>query len=379
LAMAKKQDYYEILGIGRDATQNDIKTAYRRLARDHHPDVNPGDQTAEHRFKNINEAYQVLSDSAKRQVYDRFGHEGLNQSFDASYTAGDFGGLGDIFDMFFGTGTRGATRGRPRAERGNDLRYDLEMTLQQAFEGMDTSFSRTRMEACEACSSSGTDPESHPETCPACNGAGEVRHQQHTIFGTQIRITICPRCHGEGTTQSNPCKKCSGQCRALRTSTKTVHIPAGVDTGTQIRMPGEGDAGLRGGPPGDLYIITHIQKHELFERKGNDLWYQIPISFVLATLGGTIEVRTIDGAEKLHIAAGTQFGEVYTLRHKGMPGLNEGPVGDLNVVIKVETPAHLNDEQKTLLTQFAACRGEEIPDSHDKGFFERMKDVFSGL
>ena len=377
--MAKKHDYYEILGISRDATEKDIKTAYRRLARDHHPDVNPGDDTAEHRFKDINEAYQVLSDSAKRQVYDRFGHEGLNQSFDANSAAGDFGGLGDIFDMLFGTGTRGTARGRRQAERGNDLRYDVEMTLEQAFEGMDTSFSITRMEACEACSNSGTDPESHPETCPACHGAGEVRHQQHTIFGTQIRITACPRCHGEGTTQSMPCRECGGQSRALRTSTKTVHIPAGVDTGTQIRMPGAGDAGIRGGPPGDLYIITHIRKHELFERKGNDLWYQIPISFVLAAMGGTIEVRTIDGMQNLHIAAGTQSGEVYTLRHKGMPDLNEGLVGDLNVVVKVQTPTHLSDEQKTLLTQFAASCGEEIPDSHDKGFFERMKDVFSGL
>ena len=377
--MANKRDYYETLGVGKDATQSHIKSAYRRLAREHHPDVNPGDHTAEHRFKELNEAYQVLSDSSKREVYDRYGHQGLDQSFDASPTAGDFGGLGDIFDIFFGNGAGRGGRGRSRAERGHDLGHNVTMTLEQAFEGMDTTFTLTRMEQCDACSGSGADPESHSEKCSTCNGAGQVRQQQNTIFGAQIRIIPCPKCHGEGSTQSKPCGKCGGQGRANNTSEKTVHIPAGVDTGMQIRLPGEGEAGVRGGPPGDLYIVIHVQKHEIFERKRSDLWCSMPISFALAALGGTIDVKTIDGSEKLHVAAGTQSGEIYTLRRKGMPDPNAGTVGDLNVVIKVETPTHLNDEQKTLLTQFAASRGEEIPESHDKGFFERVKDAFSSL
>lgn len=376
--MAKKRDYYETLGVGKDATQNNIKAAYRRLAREHHPDVNPGDHTAEHRFKEINEAYQVLSDPEKREVYDRYGHEGMDQNFGANAGPGDFGGLGDIFDIFFGTGGgRGGGRGRSRAERGHDLRYDVTMTLEQAFEGWDTTFTLTRLERCDACSGSGADPHSQSQTCPTCQGAGQVRQQQQTIFGTQVRIVACPKCHGEGSTESIPCMKCQGQGRAMHTSEKTVHIPAGVDSGMQIRLPGEGEAGVKGGPPGDLYIVTHVQKHEVFERKRNDLWCSMPISFALAALGGTIDVKTIDGSEKMHVAAGTQSGEIYTLRHKGMPDPNGSMVGDLNVVIKVETPTHLNDEQKTLLTQFAASRGEEIPNSHDKGFFERVKDAFS--
>lgn len=379
--MAEKQDYYEILGVARDATQNDIKRAFRRLAREHHPDVNPTDHTAEHRFKEINEAFQVLSDTEKREVYDRYGHAGIDESYGANFTGfGDFGGFGDIFDMFFGGGgPHGRTQQRTAAERGNDLRYDQEMTLEQAFHGMDTTIVITRMEKCEACSGSGAEPGSHPETCSMCHGSGQVRQQQQTILGTQIRITTCPRCHGEGTTIGVPCGKCSGQGRARRTSEKEIHIPAGVDTGTRIRLTGEGDAGRKGGPAGDLYIITHVKKHDFFERRGNDLWCQVPIGFALAALGGTIEVRTVDGEENLHVATGTQSGEVYTLRGKGMPDPSGGRTGDLNVLIKIQTPTHLNDEQKTLLRQFAASKGEEIPETREKGLFERVKDAFTGL
>ena len=378
--MPEKRDYYEVLGVSRNAGPNDIKRAFRSLAREHHPDVNPDDHTAETRFKELNEAYQVLSDPEKREVYDRYGHAGIDQSFGANFTGfGDFGGFGDIFDMFFGGGGRGARTGRPTAERGGDLRYDQEMTLEQAAHGLDITVPITRMEKCDASSGSGAEAGSHPETCSTCRGAGQVRQQQQTILGAQIRITTCPRCHGEGSTISIPCKKCGGQGRHRHTTDRTVQIPAGVDTGTRIRVPGEGDAGLRGGPPGDLYIIIHVRKHDYFERRGNDLWCQIPISLPLAALGTTVEVRTIDGTEKLHVAAGTQPGEIYTLRGKGMPDPMEGLVGNLNVLIKVQTPTHLNDEQKTLLRQFAESKGEEVTETRDKGLFERVKDAFSGL
>lgn len=373
--MENKRDYYETLGVSRDASPSAIKAAYRRLARQHHPDVNPGDDTSEQRFKEINEAYQVLFDPEKREVYDRYGHEGFDQSFNAN-GFGDFGGFGDIFDIFFGGG--GAQTGRrSRAERGQDLRYDVKLTLEQAYHGMDTPVTLTRKENCEVCSGSGADPSSKPLTCTVCQGSGQVRQQQNTIFGAQVRVMACPKCHGEGVTQSIPCHKCNGQGRVLRSSEKTVHIPAGVDSDMRIRLPGEGEAGVRGGPAGDLYIVTHVQKHSVFERKGNDLWSTVPISFTLAALGGEIDVRTIDGSEKLHIAAGTQPGEVYTLRDQGMPDVNYGGAGNLNVVIKVTIPTGLNEEQKSLLRQYAESRGEEIRESTEKGFFERVKNAFS--
>ncbi len=252
------------------------------------------------------------------------------------------------------------------------------MTLEQAYHGMDAEISVTRMENCDTCGGSGAEPGSHPETCSMCHGAGQVRQQQQTILGAQIRITICPRCHGEGTIISEPCHECGGRARNRRTSQQTVHIPAGMDTGTRMRIGGSGDAGLRGGPPGDLYVITHVRKHDRFERKGNDLWCQVQVGFPLAALGGTIDVAGVDATEKLHIAPGTQPGEVYTLRGKGMPDPTGGPTGNLNVVVKVRVPTRLNDEQKTLLKQLAASQGEEISDDHEKGFFERVKDAFSG-
>lgn len=378
--MADKRDYYEILGVSRDATQNDIKRAYRRLAHKHHPDVNPDDHAAEERFKELNEAYQILSDAERREVYDRYGHAGVDQSYGANSTGfGDFGGFGDIFDMFFGGGGRGGSRGRPTAERGNDLRYDLEMTLEQAFHGMEVSVSVNRTERCDACSGSGAEPGSQHETCSMCHGSGQVRQQQQTILGTQVRITTCPRCHGEGVTINTPCKSCGGQGRVRATLNKDVHMPAGVDTGTRVRIPGEGDAGLRGGPPGDLYIIIHVRKHDFFQRKGNDLWCEVPISFMLAGLGGMVEVRTVDGSERLQVASGTQSGEIYTMRGRGMPDPTSGAVGNQNVVIKVETPTRLTEEQKDLLRQLAASRGEEIEEAREKGLFERVKDAFSGI
>ncbi len=375
--MADKRDYYEVLGVERGAGQDEIKRAFRRLAREHHPDVSEEKANAEARFKEINEAYQVLSDPEKREVYDRYGHRGLEQTYDGG--AAGFGGLGDIFDIFFGGEGRTPGRSRSGAERGNDLRHDVELTLEESARGVERHIRFERMELCQSCSGSGAQAGTHHETCNLCHGAGQVRQQQQSFFGAQIRITTCPRCHGEGRVIGSPCGTCHGQGRVHKTVSKTVEIPAGVDTGMRIRLTGEGDAGLRGGPRGDLYIVTHVRKHDFFERRGNDLWRQAPIGFPLAALGGMIEVRTIDGTEKLEVSPGTQPQEVYSLRGKGMPDPSGRGRGDLNVILTVETPTKLTDEQKDLLRKFAESRGEEINESQGKSFFERVKDAFSGL
>lgn len=376
--MAEKKDYYEVLGVSRTATADEIKKTYRRLARKHHPDVNPGDDDA--RIKEINEAYEVLSDAEKRSMYDQFGHSAVNGGAGPGYGGFtvDFGGFGDIFDMFFGTGGRGAAREGSAVERGSDLRYDLELTLEEAATGVDKNIRLTRPESCETCHGSGAAPGSKPETCPMCHGAGQVRQQQQTFLGTQIRIAACPKCGGEGRIVTDPCKECGGQGRVRRTSEKPIHIPAGVDDGTRIRIPGEGEAGLRGGPPGDLYVITHVKPHKVFERRGNDLWREITVSFTQAALGATVKVGTLLGEESLNMAEGTQNGEVYTLRSMGMPDPRSNRKGDLNVVIKVKTPSRLSDGEKELLRRFAELRGENIEIHEDKGFFERVKDVLGG-
>ncbi len=378
--MVEKQDYYALLGVSRNASQDEIKKAFRRLAREHHPDVSKDKDGAEARFKEINEAYQVLSDPEKREIYDHYGHQGLDQRYGPDFGFGDFTGFQDIFDMFFGAGGRTtSTRARPAAERGNDVRQDVELTLEEAAHGVEKTVRYRRMETCGTCGGSGAAPGSQPETCGLCHGSGQVRQQQQSFFGTQIRITTCPRCHGEGRVVTSACPECAGQGRMRKTVEKTIEIPAGVDTGMRIRLAGEGDAGLRGGPSGDLYIFTHVKPHDVFERRGNDLWCEVPIGFPLAALGGTIEVRTIDTTEQLHVAPGTQSGEVYTLRGKGMPEPGGRMRGDLNVVLKVQTPTGLNEEQKDLLRRFAESRGDDIKEAHGKSFFERVKDAINGI
>lgn len=379
--MQQKQDYYETLGISNNASASEIKQAFKRLARQHHPDVNPDNrEEAESRFKEINEAYEILSDPQKREVYDRYGHAGFEQANGANSGGyGDFGGFGDIFDMFFGGGMgQQSARTRPSAEPGNDLRYDLELTLEEAAHGVEKTVKFARMEACDECHGSGAQPGTQPETCNVCHGTGQVRQQQQSIFGTQIRITACPKCRGEGKVISSPCSKCAGQGRVRKTVEKAVEVPAGVDSDMRIRLSNEGDAGFRGGPSGDLYVFTHVRAHEIFERRGNDLWCEIKISFPLASLGGSIEVKTLDEIEYLDIHPGTQSGEVYSLKGKGIQGLRGKRVGDLNVIIKVVTPPNLNNEQKTLLKQLAESMGEEIKGPRGKSLFKKVKDAFNG-
>lgn len=382
--MAEKRDYYEVLGIQRGASADEIKRAYRKLARKHHPDVNPGDHSAEDKFKELNEAYEVLSDSQKKDMYDRFGHSAVNGG--GAPGAGDyggfnvdFGGFGDIFDMFFGGGGgRAAAQDRTGPERGADLRYDLEMTLEEAAVGVEKKIRFAHFEICDVCHGSGAAEGSKPETCPTCHGAGQVRQQQQTFFGTQIRVTACPKCHGEGRIITNPCQTCNGQGRVRKTVERTVNIPAGVDNGSRIRIPREGDSGLRGGGPGDLYIVTHVRAHEIFERRGDDVWRELSVTFAQAALGAAVKVKTLVGEEVLNIAAGTQNGEVYSLKGKGMPDPRGRGQGDLNVIVIVQVPTKLKDEEKKLLRQFSEMRGEELVEHEEKGFFERVKDVLGG-
>jgi molecular chaperone DnaJ len=372
--MADKQDYYELLGVSRTATAGEIKRAFRSLARKHHPDVSESPD-AEARFKDINEAYEVLSDESKRQVYDRFGHAGINgsagQGFGTGFAGPGFTGFGDIFDMFFGAGGRTGSSG-PVAERGDDLRQDIEVTLEEAALGTERTLRFNRLEACDVCRGSGAEPGTAPETCTTCGGAGYVRLTQSIIIGTFQSTAVCSRCRGQGRIVQTPCKHCSGNGRLRKTRERNVRIRAGVDTGSRIRLSGEGDAGLRGGEPGDLYVMLHVKPHEVFERRGNDLYCEVPITFARAALGGTITVPTIAGEEQLDIPEATQTGTPFRLRDHGIPDLNGRSRGHQYVVVRVDVPNRLSAEQKQLLTDFARTLGEEIDSPSGKGLFDRL-------
>jgi len=373
--MSSKRDYYEILGVPAEASAEEIKKAYRRLARRCHPDVNRSDKNSEEIFKEINEAYEVLSDPQKRQMYDRYGHRGLDGRYaDPGFGFdgfGDLGGFGDIFDMFFGSGARAGARRRTAGEAGSDLRYDVEITLEEAAAGVERKLRISRLERCETCGGSGVQPGSSMVECSYCHGAGEVRRSQYTILGSFSTVTICSACRGEGRVIKDPCRACGGHGRLRATSERQVRIPAGVENGSRIRLRGEGDAGARGGPAGDLYVIVQVKPHETFERRGDDIICEIPISFVQAALGDTIEVPTLDGKEKLHIPEGTQTGATFKLSRKGIPNINSGARGDEYVVVRVLIPRKLTDEQKKLLLEFAnSCSVELNPEG--KGFFEKL-------
>ncbi len=369
--MSSKQDYYELLGLPKSATADEIKKAYRRLARQHHPDVNPDDEAAEERFKELNEAYEVLGDQNKRQVYDMYGHDGLNGRGGAQDFGGfgDLGGFGDIFDVFFGGNARG---GRRAEETGNDLRFDMELTLEDVASGLEKEISISRLGRCKPCNGSGAKPGTSVDTCGQCRGTGQVRRSQQTIIGSFSTVTVCPACGGRGRAVKDPCNECRGQGRARETVTVNIRIPAGVETGTSIRMRGEGDAGPQGAQSGDLYVVIHVKKHARFERRNNDLICEIPLSFVQATLGAEVEVPTISGTEKLEIPEGTQTGATFKLRSKGLPDINSGAKGDEYVVVRMITPTKLNDEQRRRLKEFGESLGEDAFHHHDKSFFEKL-------
>lgn len=375
-----KRDYYEALGVERGASEAELKSAFRKAAMQCHPDRNPGDAAAEARFKELNEAYQVLSDAQKRAAYDRFGHQAFENGGGQGFN-GDFAtSMADIFDDLFGEFMgRGGQGGRSRGggagrERGADLRYNLEITLEEAFGGKTASIQIPTSVTCEACSGSGAKPGSKPRQCPTCGGYGRVRASQG-FFSIE---RTCPNCHGRGEVIDDPCGACGGAGRTTRERTLSVNIPAGVEDGTRIRLTGEGEAGMRGGPSGDLYIFLSIKPHAFFQRDGADLFCRVPISLVAASLGGEFDVPTIAGSQaKVKVPEGTQSGKQFRLKGKGMPVLRSRDVGDLYIQVAVETPQNLTKRQRELLTEFEKESSRETsPES--AGFFSRVKEFFGG-
>lgn len=383
-----KQDYYELLGVSRDASDRDIKRAYRKLAMKYHPDRNPGDKEAEDKFKEISEAYEVLSDAQKKAAYDQFGHAGVDgQAGGFGGGGGGFGGdfsdiFGDVFGDIFGGGGGGGGRRRSSVQRGADLRYNLDLTLEEAVRGCEKTLHVPTMVGCEVCGGSGAKKGTSAKTCPTCNGHGQVRMQQG-FFSVQ---QTCPTCHGDGKIISDPCDSCHGQGRVEETKTLQVKIPAGVDTGDRIRLVGEGEAGTHGGPAGDLYVQVNVREHPIFQRDGKHLYCEAPISFVDAALGGELDVPTLDGRVKLKIPAETQTGKLFRLRGKGISPVRGGSTGDLLVRVVVETPVKLNSKQKELLREFQKATEEEGNDKSasrhspkKNGFFDAVKKFFEDM
>ncbi len=385
MTMASKRDYYEVLEVSKSSTSEEIKRSYRKLAVKYHPDKNPGDHTAEEKFKELGEAYDVLMDDNKRAAYDRMGHAafaqgtagprgggggGFHDPFDIFREVfGSQGGGGSVFEQFFGGGG-GQERGETRS-RGSDLRYDLQIRLEEAAFGCEKEIEISKLDSCQKCHGSGAEAGSKATTCPTCHGRGQVISSRGFFQVSQT----CPRCRGTGQIIANPCKGCEGEGRVEGRSRIKLKIPAGIDDGSRLRSSRNGEAGIRGGPPGDLYVVIHVKEHEVFEREEDNLFTEVPISFTTATLGGETTVPTLEGKASLKIPAGTQSGTVFKLRGKGVPTLSSSQRGDLLVRVLVEVPSKLNSEQRKKLEEFAELCGEENSPLH-KGFFEKAKDFF---
>ncbi|MGH7765567.1 MAG: molecular chaperone DnaJ [Candidatus Dormibacteraceae bacterium] len=370
--MAVKRDYYEVLGVGRQASPDDLKRAFRKIAMDSHPDRNPDDAVAAARFKEASEAYGVLSDAGRRRTYDMFGHAAV----EAGGPAVDFSDMpfGDIFDTFFGGGFGGRSR-RERSNRGDDLRYDLTITFEDAFNGVEKQVDIARLTTCQRCSGNGAEPGSGAETCPGCRGSGQVRRAAQSIFGSVVTTATCPTCAGAGRILLNPCTQCHGQGRVETPRRLAVKIPAGVDTGSQIRLNGEGEAGVRGGPPGDLYVVLRVKPHAQLARHEHDIVYELRVNMVQAALGDRIEIPTLEGPVEIAIPAGTQHGQSFRLQGRGMPDVRGGRRGDHYVVVQIVIPKDFNAEQKTLLRKVGGLTGK--PEKVSKGFFEKLRDAIS--
>ncbi|WP_207064029.1 molecular chaperone DnaJ [Motiliproteus sp. SC1-56] len=376
-----KRDYYEVLGVSRDASDRDIKKAYRRMAMKYHPDRNPGDKESEDRFKELSEAYEVLSDSQKKAAYDQYGHAGVDGQAGpggaGGFGAGGFGDIfGDVFGDIFGGAAGGGGR-RSRVHRGADLRYNLELDLEEAVRGVEKQIRIPTLVACKRCDGSGTKAGSKPQSCGTCGGIGQVRMQQG-FFSVQ---QTCPACHGEGTVIKDPCPDCRGQGRVQESKTLSVKIPPGVDTGDRIRLAGEGEAGVHGGPAGDLFVQVAVREHPIFERDGRNLFCEVPISFVDAALGGELEVPTLDGRVKLKVPEETQSGRLFRLRGKGVTPVRGGAPGDLMCRVLVETPVNLSKRQKELLREFQASLDEKYEKHSPKktSFFDGVKKFFEDM
>ena len=364
---SESHDFYDVLGVSRSASAEELKRAYRNLAKKFHPDVNKAADAAD-KFKEIQIAYDTLSDEGKRRQYDRFGLEGVTGAGGAGGFNGDFGGtapFGDIFDMFFPQQPGGGRTST--VARGDDLRQDMELTLEEVATGVEKTVKYQRMEICDTCNGEGAKPGTAAETCAQCHGQGQIRFSQNTLLGTFHSSQTCTKCRGTGKIIPTPCPTCNGSGRTRKLRERTIKVPAGAESSLRLRIVGEGDAGERGGPAGDLYIVLYVQQHSTFERQGNDIFCEIPISFARAALGGSIDVPVLGGREELKLNEGTQPGQVYTLRGKGIPDLNNRSKGDEHVVIKVEVPSKLTNEQRDLLRQFAATTGEKLNETHNNG------------
>jgi molecular chaperone DnaJ len=364
-----KRDYYEVLGVQPNASDAEIKRAYRRLAVKYHPDKNPGDAEAEEKFKEAAEAYAVLSDAQKRSRFDRFGHSGLGGAGGGGFDPG-FTNIEDIFDLFGFGDVFGGGRTRSSVQRGADLRYDLQITLEEAATTIEKQIKIPRLETCDVCVGKGTAPGTEPETCITCKGSGQTRFQQ----GFFSVMRTCPNCSGKGQIIKNPCAECRGAGRLEKERTLEIKIPAGVETGSRLRMTGEGEAGVNGGPKGDLYVFIHVAEHENFERQGTNLYTSVPISFTQAALGADIKVRTLDAEEDLKVPAGTQTGTVFRIKNQGMPSLSGGGKGDLFIAVTVVTPKSLTRDQRKLFEQLA-----EIEDVNfeEGGFMDKVRNIFN--
>ncbi len=373
--MAAKRDFYEILGLGRDADDDTIKKAYRKLAMKHHPDRNPDNKGAEEKFKEAKEAYEILSDPQKRAAYDQHGHAGVDASMGRGGGGASFSdAFGDIFGDIFGQ-SQGGRGGRNGVYRGADLRYNLEITLEQAARGTETKIRIPTHETCETCKGSGAKPGTQPKTCGTCDGHGQVRMQQG-FFSVQ---QTCPKCQGRGKVITDPCAPCHGAGRVKKQKTLSVKIPSGVDDGDRIRLSGEGEPGVNGGPSGDLYVQLQVKPHPVFQRDGDDLHCEMPISFTKAALGGEVEIPTLDGQAKIRIPAETQSGKIFRLRGKGIKGVRSHSLGDLLCHVIIETPVNLTEKQKTLLREFETL-SQNDGDLHNpraKGWMDKVKEFFS--
>lgn len=380
--MSNKRDYYEVLGVERSADEGALKKAYRKLAMQYHPDRNPDNHEAEAKFKEINEAYEVLSDTKKRQLYDQFGHAGVDPSYGGA--GGQHGGFGgfegfdDILSEFFGGGFGGGFGGQGgnRPQKGQTVKIQLDLSFEEAVFGADKEIEYLRTEDCNTCHGSGAEPGTKTHTCSKCNGDGVLKFRQRTLFGEQITTRPCDQCKGSGKTYDQACSTCKGHGIVKKRKKRTVSIPAGVDEGQVLTLQGEGNLGTKGGPRGDVYVVMRVRPHNLFRREGTDIICEMPITFVQAALGDELTVPTLDGKVKYKIQEGTQSGTVFRLKGKGVPVLNGYGRGDQYVKVTVETPKNLNDKQKQLLKDFANTMGDEVYEQR-KSFFDKVKEIFS--
>ena len=368
-----KRDYYEVLGVSKTASQDEIKKAYRKLSKQYHPDINkePG---ADEKFKEIAEAYEVLSDETKRSQYDQFGHEGPNQGFGGGFSGG-FGGFEDIFSSFFGGGSRRSDPNAPR--KGDDLQYRMNISFEDAVFGKQTEIEIPSEESCETCNGSGAKPGTNPKTCETCKGSGQINQTVDTPFGRMVNRRACSTCQGTGKIIIEKCTTCHGSGTVQKRKKIKVTIPAGVDDGQQLRVSGQGEAGINGGPPGDLYIVFNVRAHKEFERDGDDIYYELKLTFPQAALGDEIEVPTIHGKVKLKIPAGTQSGAQFRLKDKGVKNVHGYGQGHQYVIVKVVTPTKLTEKQKQILRDFAEISGD-IPEEHGSSLFDKIKKTFKG-